>query len=179
MQARATLRPGQKGTKKLVARFGAGLICVRYRYDTKRKKRFTTVELIVDQADWIPSTPLSTQSPPSAPPETPTAIAVEMPATAPAGPVGEPAGNAHDLVGLRVEFEEAGLREKVKAAGAKWNPQQRLWLLRRDRAVGLGFQARIATPTDAKEVYAMRNLHMTRDTDSETGCGEPASKGRY
>jgi len=78
-----------------------------------------------------------------------------------------------------VGFEEADLRQKVKATGAKWNPQPRPWLLRRDRAVALGVQARIATPTDAKEVYAMRSLHVTGDTDDETGCDEPPSKGRY
>jgi hypothetical protein len=54
MEAKATMRPGQKGTKKLTARFGERLLFVRYRYDAKRRKRFTTVELIVDEADWTP-----------------------------------------------------------------------------------------------------------------------------
>jgi hypothetical protein len=39
------------------------------------------------------------------------------------------------------------LRQKVKAVGAKWDPGRRLWMLRRDRAIGLGLQERIATPT--------------------------------
>ena len=179
MEARATLRPGQKGTKKLVARFGERPICVRYRYDTARKKRFTTRELIVDETDWMPSTPISTQTSTSAATETPTAIAVEMPATARTRPGGEPYWGAPALVGLRVGFEVAALREKVKATGAEWKPQQRLWLLRRDRAIGLGLQDRIATPLGGKGVYAMRNLHVTLDTGGETSCGEPASKGRY
>ena len=50
MEARATMRPGQKGTRKLVARFGDRLLFVRYRYDRKLKKRFTTVEQIVEEA---------------------------------------------------------------------------------------------------------------------------------
>ena len=54
MEARATMRPGQKGTRKLVARFGDRLLFVRYRYDRKLRKRFTTVELIVEEADWTP-----------------------------------------------------------------------------------------------------------------------------
>jgi hypothetical protein len=165
MDARATLRPGQKGTKKLVARFGARLIFVRYRYDTERKKRFTTVELIVDETDWNPSIPISSSSSTSMAVPTETATAVETPAASPTTPGGGSDWNANEVVGLRVKFEEEGLREKVKAAGGAWNPSRRLWMLRRDRAIGLGLQDRIATPTEEKQVYAMRNLHLTRDTD--------------
>jgi hypothetical protein len=57
MKARATMRPGQKGTKKLAARFGDRLLFVRYRYDEKLRKRFTTVELIVVVSDWTPPPP--------------------------------------------------------------------------------------------------------------------------
>ncbi len=28
------------------------LVCVRYRYDAERKKRYKTVEIIVDEAPW-------------------------------------------------------------------------------------------------------------------------------
>ena len=49
MQARLKLKPGQNGTRKLLARFGERLLCVRYRYDEARSLRFTTVELIVAQ----------------------------------------------------------------------------------------------------------------------------------
>lgn len=56
MQARRTLMPGQKGTKKFLDRFGKELFCVRYRYDEKQGKRFTTVELIVEQSAWTPPT---------------------------------------------------------------------------------------------------------------------------
>jgi len=51
------LKPGQKGTKQLLAQYGDRLICVRYRYDAQRKKRFKTVELIVAQRDWTPPRP--------------------------------------------------------------------------------------------------------------------------
>jgi hypothetical protein len=54
VQARLKLKPGQNGTKKLLARFGERLVCVRYRYDEARRQRFTTVELIVAQAPWTP-----------------------------------------------------------------------------------------------------------------------------
>ena len=54
MNIRRNLKPGQKGTKKLVDIYGDSLVCVRYRYDEKRKKRLKTVELIVDESDWEP-----------------------------------------------------------------------------------------------------------------------------
>jgi hypothetical protein len=54
MQIKATLRPGQNGTKRYAAQYGDQLICVRYRYDQQRRKRITTVELAVDEKDWLP-----------------------------------------------------------------------------------------------------------------------------
>ena len=54
MKTRLSLRPGQRGAKKLAAQYGDRLVCVRYRYDEKRKKRLKTVELIVEEFDWEP-----------------------------------------------------------------------------------------------------------------------------
>jgi hypothetical protein len=54
MRTRLHLKPGQKGTKQLLAQYGDRLVCVRYRYDTQRKKRFKTVELIIAERDWEP-----------------------------------------------------------------------------------------------------------------------------
>ena len=39
MKTRLTLKPGQKGTKKLIAEYGDTLVCIRYRYDPQKKKR--------------------------------------------------------------------------------------------------------------------------------------------
>jgi hypothetical protein len=56
-QARVSKRltPGQNGTKRFQAQYGAAPICVRYRQDSR--KRYTTVELIVDQHDLPPPSP--------------------------------------------------------------------------------------------------------------------------
>ena len=54
METRLSLAPGQNGTKKLLARYGERLVCVRYRYDTARKVRHKTVELIVETTPWAP-----------------------------------------------------------------------------------------------------------------------------
>ena len=56
-RVRLHLKPGQKGTKQLLAQYGDRLICVRYRYDAQRKKRFKTVELLVAERDWEPPPP--------------------------------------------------------------------------------------------------------------------------
>lgn len=54
MKTRVKLKPGQKGTKKLTAQYGDKLVCVRYRYDIEKRKRVKTVEIIVEEGDWIP-----------------------------------------------------------------------------------------------------------------------------
>lgn len=43
------LKPGQKGTRRLVEQYGESLVCVRYRYDVKRGVRLKTVEIIVEE----------------------------------------------------------------------------------------------------------------------------------
>ena len=57
MRTRVKLRPGQRGTKQWLAKYGDQLVCVRYRYDAHRRTRYTTVELIVAQAPWSPPPP--------------------------------------------------------------------------------------------------------------------------
>jgi hypothetical protein len=65
MEANTTRRPGQKGTKKLVGRFGDRLIFVRYRYDPQRRRSYTTVEVIVDERHWGPRSVTATPNPDS------------------------------------------------------------------------------------------------------------------
>lgn len=55
LETRLSLRPGEPGTRKLLARFGERLVRVRYRYDAERKRRLKTVELIVEDMPWTPS----------------------------------------------------------------------------------------------------------------------------
>lgn len=54
LMTRKTVYPGQPGSKKLQQQYGDALLCVRYRYDTERKERVKTVELIVERAPWEP-----------------------------------------------------------------------------------------------------------------------------
>ena len=54
MITRLKLKPGQKGTKKLVDEFGEALVCVRYRYDRESGMRVKTAEIIVEKKAWTP-----------------------------------------------------------------------------------------------------------------------------
>ena len=52
MRVGLTLRPGGRGTKKLLAEYGDRLVCVR-----ARRRRIKTVEVIVDEVPWQPRRP--------------------------------------------------------------------------------------------------------------------------
>ncbi len=116
MVTQTTLRPGQKGTKGLAKKYGDRLVCVRYKYDQQTGRRYTTVELIEEEIDW--------QSDPKA------AKAQE--------PV-----HPQQLLGVRVEYWETDIRDKVKAAGGIWRPRHKLWEMRYEDVVALGLESRI------------------------------------
>ena len=52
MKTQTHLKPGQKGTKRLVEEYGQSLVCVRYRYDVVRHVRLKTIEIIVEEKAW-------------------------------------------------------------------------------------------------------------------------------
>jgi hypothetical protein len=107
IRTRLTLAPGQNGTKKLTRRFGERLVCVRYRYDDATKRRFKTVELVVDEVPW------------------------------------ERAVRPDPTVRIRLGIDELRIREAVKAAGGRWLPGERLWLLTLSEVRRLRLQRRI------------------------------------
>lgn len=51
------LAPDQEGTQWLRKRFGSALVCVRYRRDEVAGRRYTTVELLVDEGPIEPRRP--------------------------------------------------------------------------------------------------------------------------
>lgn len=114
METRLTLRPGQNGTRKHMERFGKRLVCVRYRYDEEAAKRYTTVELIVAEAEWKPRSrkPRASRS-------------------------------LEDMVYVRIGYSEAELREKMKALGAIWRPKVKLWELPWGVVRGLELEGRV------------------------------------
>jgi len=57
VKTRLILKPGQRGTKNLVKKYGDSLLCVRFKYDAQKQQRLKTVELIVERTDWTPPAP--------------------------------------------------------------------------------------------------------------------------
>ena len=57
MRTRLILKPGQPGAKRLTEKYGDSLLCVRFKYDEAARQRLTTVELVVERADWTPPPP--------------------------------------------------------------------------------------------------------------------------
>jgi hypothetical protein len=53
-RSRQTIKAGEYGTKKYVNEYGKNLVNVRYYYDIKKKRKITTVELIMWEKEWIP-----------------------------------------------------------------------------------------------------------------------------
>lgn len=46
------LSPGSPGTRRWLERYGKALICVRYRQDDTLMRRYTTVEIVVDERSY-------------------------------------------------------------------------------------------------------------------------------
>lgn len=93
LRTQTHLKPGQKGTKRLVEKYGDALICVRYRYDKSRGIRCKTVEIIEEKIELKPSDQY----------------------------------RDGDMVSVVVSFSEKALRDRLKAAGGKWDPEEKLW----------------------------------------------------
>lgn len=93
MKAYAHLKPGQKGTMRLVEQYGDKLICVRYRYDDIRQVRMKTVEIVVDERPCDPNM----------------------------------RHRDKDLVAVMVPFTKLALRDRLKAAGGRWDPEEKVW----------------------------------------------------
>ena len=55
MEVEKTLRPEAPGARKYVERFGERLVCVRHRRDDTRGRRVTTVELVLDERPFPPT----------------------------------------------------------------------------------------------------------------------------
>lgn len=54
MRVYRTLKAGNRGTARYGRQYGDRLVCVRYRADEQRMRRYTTVELIVDDGPYEP-----------------------------------------------------------------------------------------------------------------------------
>ena len=122
MEIRTVRKSGERGTQRLIAEYGERLVCVRYRYDLARNKRYKTVELIVAEDDWRASAPHPQED------------RTRRPA---------PKRYYTRRVGIRIEYQEAELRRQIKAAGGMWDPSERLWFVPEEEVRRLGLVQRV------------------------------------
>ncbi len=109
MDVLKTLKPGDNGTKRLSSRYGDRLVCVRYRQDKARNRRYTTVEIIVDEGP-IEQNKLYRLAP-------------------------EERGL---LVNIFIAHQDSETRAKVLEAGGVYQPESKLWKLALGKVVKLG-----------------------------------------
>ena len=128
---RKKMAPHQPGAGRWSERFGAYLVCVRYRDDVDSRRRVVTVELVVDER------PL---------PERPAPVVVPSP---PAEALPE---HPSAQVGIRIEGWELNQRRQAKQAGARWNPTFGLWLMTRAQAEAAGLSDRITPLPTASDL---------------------------
>jgi hypothetical protein len=116
-----TLSAGAPGTKRYQRRYGANLVCVRYRTDEAGRQRLTTVEIVVDQTALLP----------------PRAKASKASSL-----------NDNQRLLVRVGFEEDDLRQRIKQAGGWWLPKQKLWRVPQATVQALKLESRVVGPAD-------------------------------
>lgn len=121
MQVRTVRKPGERGTQRLVAKYGERLVCVRYRYDTEKRKRYKTVELIIASEPWIP-----------------------VPETARVDNFSPVTEQQHTLrVPVRINYYEKDLQRRIKAIGRTWEPTKKLWYAPEEYVRRIGLDKRI------------------------------------
>lgn len=113
MKSRLNLKPGQKGTKALVEKYGEALVCVRYRYDEASHTRIKTVELIVEKKELPPSQKKQQKLEDEA------------------------------FVSLRIEYGEKQLGKMARAMGGTWDSDVKLWHIQYGKIKGTELEKHI------------------------------------
>lgn len=116
MQVTKTIKAGAKGTRRFLEQWGHQLVAVRYRKDERQQRTLTTVEIIVDERPLI---------------------------NAYFNQQGYLAQRSREAVAIQIDFDELKLRAAVKAIGARWSQNGRLWVMRYGDAVKLGLGSRV------------------------------------
>lgn len=139
MRVRLVRRPGQHGTRTYVEQYGDRLICVRYRYDETARRRYKTIELIVDEAPWAPKVSAQTrQSAPNIREEAPEVIVEEKKRDS-----AQPMLTEHTMVGVRLKTSDTASYHQLLTLGVDWDNTLDVWRLRYSQAIALGLTHRI------------------------------------
>ena len=116
MEVRKKLKPGTHGTKRLQKIYGEDLICVRYRYDEKKRTRYTTVELIVDKQPYAKGFLFKKYAPLYSEDE------------------------YSPLLNVKISYQDIEMRMKIKDAGGIWDSEKKYWKLDKHQVISLGLE---------------------------------------
>jgi len=125
------ITPGADGSKRFVKMYADQLVCVRYRIDSKINKRYTTIELIVEEA----------------------AIAQR-----PCKELKRIMPHPLQTVSVKVDFHEVEIRHQIKNYGGKWDRETKLWKIPYRIVQKLRITDRIIWPD--KELDMPNNRHQ-------------------
>lgn len=110
-----TIQPNSPDARRFLHEWDEKLVAVRYR-DAGNQTTLTTIEIVVDQRQKHPL-PLCTNR--------------------------QLSQYRKEIVALQCKYKETELRQNLKAHGALWSPQLKLWLMQRNTAISMGLQSRI------------------------------------
>lgn len=122
MEVRKTLKTGEHGTKRWQTQLGDRLLIVCYRYDDIKKLQYTTAKIIVDEKPcihcnangFIKKTKESSEP-----------------------------NNINEDVYIKIDYHALNERQKLKAAGAYWEPGKCLQKLKMAKVKELGLENRV------------------------------------
>ena len=62
-----------------------------------------------------------------------------------------------ERVPVRIAIQETTLREKVKTAGGRWDPDKRVWMLPMEQVIQLGLTGRVRDKKAASNVVSLED----------------------
>ncbi len=157
MRTVKTLKPGQKGTKELLTRFGPSLLSPR-KPESLRFRLFgpglPAQETVLEYSDGLLGVRYRYDEGSREHVKTVELVVqrrsregeAECLGSRTAGartPGARAGGVAARRVALRIGWRERDLQQRVKSAGGRWDPVRRVWMLRRDVAERLDLMPRV------------------------------------
>ncbi|MGH1471322.1 MAG: hypothetical protein ACRBCS_09025 [Cellvibrionaceae bacterium] len=116
MKVIKTIPAGEQGSLRFLDEWGDMLYAVRYRDDEDRGLILTTVEVVVDER---PRMSKNRQQ------------------------KGYLEARSRAAVIVRIGYHEDQVKMKAKAAGARWDPSKKHWVMSYKSAIKIGFKGRI------------------------------------
>ena len=123
MEGIRSLKPGHPRHGRLLAQYGNARVCVHYGIGPLARKRYKTVELIVDEHSLPPAPRMNN------------------------GDEHTSRNTVARQVLVRISYAEDDLRAPSKQPAGRWLPDLKLWRMPRRNALAMGLRDRIVRAT--------------------------------